>query len=525
MKTKILPALSRVGLTIALCFMLLKCAEPDLGNTEKIKEEQLLNDARSLLPKATLDSTRLSERLVASNTSKAAESSLRMAATAALVNFAPQAIVSAESTYPGYSVARIIDGSQNTTVGPSYSWANNHPGGGKLPESVFLKFSSLKTIERIDIYTSSGYALQNYTIQYRTTTTAPWINLVVVTGNTEVSRTHTFSSTTVREIQIICQLGPSNQTVYGRLNEVEIYGQSEPILPSISAQNGMLIFSSTDAVTQAMDYLDFKYEQYSDAFVGQYPTLTDDQLADVEESTGFNDEQPFIDFENQYGISSLRAVVTAEEDNWLASTAGDQTAGTDPDDTYVDEVELRALLNSNGQLRVGSTFYTFLSDGSYYTNTGSPLTVQELKNMSTSNVLPSNVSYVSPNAALPPCRSVAKNKGFQPAADGSWRLKWKVKASDGPFEGPGRAKAITRSYKKKNGHWKKRSSSIGAQVYGSIVGGDCTGGANIDSGWKSKKARKVKAKVSYSGGKVVSGGISSIHYQNRVGYVTKSLTF
>jgi len=67
----------------------------------------------------------------------------------------------------------------------------------------------------------------------------------------------------------------------------------------------MLVFSSTDAVTQAMDFLDYKYEQYSEAFVGQYPTLTDDQLADVEESTGFNDEQPFIDFETQFGITSV----------------------------------------------------------------------------------------------------------------------------------------------------------------------------------------------------------------------------
>lgn len=499
--------------------------EPDMASTDRIKEEQLLNDVRSLLPKRQLDSTRFSENLIANDAAKAREPAAVLASTATLVNFAPQAVVTAESTYPGYSVTRMIDGSRNTTVGPAYSWANNHPGGGKLPESVFLKFSSLKTIERIDIYTSSGYTLQNYTVQYRTTTTAPWINLFIVTGNTAISRTHTFSSVTVREIQIICQLGPSNQTIYGRLNEVEIYGPAEPTLPSISVQNGMLVFSSTSAVTQAMDYLDFKYEQYTDAFVGQYPTLTDDQLADVEESTGFNDEQPFIDFENQYGISSLRAIVTAAEDNWLATTAGDATAGTDPDDTYVDEVELRALLNSNGQLRVGSTYYTFLSDGAYYTNTGSPYTVQQLKTMSANNALPSNVSYVSPNVALPACRSVAKDKGFVPAADGSWRLKWKIKASDGPFAGPGRAKAITKSYKKKNGRWKKRSSAIGAQVYGSIVAGNCTGGTNIDSGWKSKKARKVKAKVSYAGGKVMSGGLSSVHYQAKVSYVTKALTF
>lgn len=525
MKPNLVPGIRRAGLFIALYSLLFGCMDLDVGDANKAKQEKLSLDALANLPKAVRDSTRLSESLVATSTSRASELSSVAALATTLVNFAPQATVTAESTYPNYSVARINDGDRTTTVGPAYSWANNFPAGGKLPESVFLKFSALKTIERIDIYTSSGYALQNYTIQYRTTPTGAWINLVIITGNTAVSRTHTFSSIAVREVQIICQLGPSNQTIYGRLNEVEIYGATEPTLPSISMQGGMLVFSSTDAVTQAMDYLDFKYEQYTDAFVEQYASLTSDQLADVEESTGFNDEQPFIEFEGQYGITSLRSVITAAEDNWLATTAGNDSAGTDPDDTYVDEVELRALLNSNAQLKVGSTYYTFMSDGSYYTSTGTPVTVQAAQAMKASNVLQPNVTYVNPNLVAPSCKAVAKNKGFIPSSDGSWRLKWKVKASDGPFEGPGRAKAITRSYKKKNGHWKKRSSPIGAQVYGTIVAWDCSGGTSIDSGWKSKRARKVKVKVSYSGGKVRSGDISSIHYQEKVGYVTKTLTF
>ena len=84
---------------------------------------------------------------------------------AGTVNYARQATVSAESTFPEYSVLSIKDGSRNTQVGPAFSWANNFPAGGKLPESVFFNFTSLKTIDRVDIYTSSGYELQNYTIQ------------------------------------------------------------------------------------------------------------------------------------------------------------------------------------------------------------------------------------------------------------------------------------------------------------------------------------------------------------------------
>jgi hypothetical protein len=516
------------------------CTDLELNEKAKLPNHDIDLSSRAVLSKKLRDSTNNAESLVA-NLIPESDNSVFNQLSSTSVNYAPQATVTAESTYPGYSVQKIKDGSRNTTVGPSYSWANNFPAGGKLPESVFLKFSSLKSVDRIDIYTSSGYALQNYTIQYRVTTTGSWINLVVVTGNTSVVRSHTFATVNLLEVQIICQLGPNNQTIYGRLNEVEIYGPAEPTLPYIQNQNGILTFSSATDVEKAIAYLEYKYDQYSEAFASQYSNLTADQFADIEETVGFNDDQPYINFENQYGIYSLRASLTAQEDYWLENTAGDETAGVDPDDLYMNDYEFRTLVNSDGYLKVGSLYYVFLSDGSYYTYDGGgggggctidcPIQLASIKNLKKDDPLPKGVKYyqseptISIYLAAPGCRSNVKKKGFQPNGDGTWRFKWKVKSSDGPFSGPGRVKAITKSYKKKNGRWKKRGATIGAQVLGNVVSQDCTGGGYVESAYAEKRRRKIKAKVSVQNLAVKNGELRGFHYHEKAGSYNSTLTW
>lgn len=513
------------------------CSEFEFGDKGQIPELEMELSGRALLPKEVRDSTINAEKLVANSPkSEQQVQNSQLNSMQSLVNYSLQATVTAESTYPGYSVQRIKDGSRNTTVGPSYSWANNHPAGGKLPESVFLKWSSLKTVEKIDIYTSSGYALRNYTIQYRTTTTGSWINLVVVTGNTSVYRSHTFSPVTLREIQIICQLGPANQSIYGRLNEVEVYGPSEPTLPYIQNENGILAFNSSSDIEQAITYLEYKYDQYSDAFAAQYPGLTADQFADIEEAVGFNDDQPYIDFENQYGIYSLRASLTAQEDYWLETTAGDETAGVDPDDLYMNDYELRTLVNADGYLKVGTLYYVFLSDGSYYTYDGGggggdcpdpqidcPVLFASLKNLKSSDPLPKGVKYYQSEPTVSIfvpdlCKINYKDKGFRP--NGSWRFKWKLKSSDGPFAGPGRVKAITKSYRKKFGRWQRRGATIGAKVYGNL----CSGGA-VEDYYREKRQRKIKSKVPLTNFAVPNGGLFGIHFHEKVGSFNSILSW
>ncbi|MFZ5970930.1 MAG: hypothetical protein ACOYXA_05015 [Bacteroidota bacterium] len=509
------------------------CTELDVANKTELPSQEFDLSSRAVLSKKLRDSTINAESRILHGLSLSESSQSDVTqASSSNVNYALQATVTAESTYPGYSVQKIKDGSRNTTVGPSYSWANNFPANGKLPESVFLKFSSLKTIDRIDIYTSSGYELQNYTIQYRTATTASWVTLLTVTGNRSVFRTHSFSTISVLEIQIICQLGPPNQTIYGRLNEVEIYGPAEPPLPYFTVENGRFVFNSAVDFEQAVEYLEFKYEQYSDAFASQYPGLTDEQLSQVEESTGFNDNIPYLNFENAYGIYSLRARLAYEEEQWLANTDGE--TGFDPSEGYTDDDDEMALMNYWGEVKIGSYIYMFNQDGSYYQyydDGGCSLcvaaTTSQLRNRKDQDKLPIGVTVVKPEPSaiiIGPgsCENVIKSTDFVYNSARTWRMKWKIKAVNGPFGGSAHLKAITRSYKKVNGKWKKRKAQIAAYAAGTIWDGSCTYSASIETPYKSKRARKVKTK-NYYHGKVKERQILGTHHHSSVGTVQKWL--
>lgn len=537
---------------LLLLFLFTGCTELDLDEQSKSAINNPDLALRSLLSKEVLDSTINAEGLFKNNGNKGVSNEVPLPAggnqnlisTASVtsVNYALQATVSAQSTYPGYSVLKIKDGSRNTTVGPSYSWANNYPDGTRLPQSVFLKFGSLKTINRIDVYTSLGYEIQNYTIQFRTTPTASWITLLSVVGNRSVYRSHTFTDVTVLEIQIICQLGPPNQTIYARLNEVEIYGNPEPTLPSISTENGILVFNTSDDIDQAISYLEYKYDQYSDAFASQYSGLNADQLADIEETTGFNDDKPYIDFENMYGINSLRALLASQEDNWLTTTAGDETAGTDPDDLYMADYEIRTLVNSDGYIKVGTMYYVFLSDNSYYSYDGGggggcvqcPIQLSDIKKLKPGEPLPEGVKYypakpITPYLILPDCKSIKNNSGFQYSgrSNGDWRFKWKVSVFDGPFGGCGRVKAVTKSYRKKYGIWWKRAAFMGSQVFGDIVHRDCSVGTSVDSGYiePNKRKRRVSAKRNACDLAVLKNQLHGIHNHEKINGYISTLTW
>jgi hypothetical protein len=113
-----------------LAFAFLFSCDRDVTQKGRLRQQDL-NDSRSTLTKEVLDSTQQAEQNVAklkSADGPAPELRLELAGYGS-INYAFHAYVTAESTYPGYSVDNINDGSRTTTVGPSYSWANNFPAG------------------------------------------------------------------------------------------------------------------------------------------------------------------------------------------------------------------------------------------------------------------------------------------------------------------------------------------------------------------------------------------------------------
>lgn len=140
-------------------------------------------------------------------------------------NLAMLASASASTTYCSgsgehcYSAARVNDGSPSTTLGGYNSWTN--AWGAALPQWVELSWSSPVTASRVELFTSSGYALRDYDVQYWTGSS--WVNLASVNGNTSLHRTHIFGPVTTTRLRVLGRSGPSHQPGYVRVNEIEVY--------------------------------------------------------------------------------------------------------------------------------------------------------------------------------------------------------------------------------------------------------------------------------------------------------------
>ncbi|MBZ0245580.1 MAG: hypothetical protein K8H85_06520, partial [Cyclobacteriaceae bacterium] len=106
--------------TILMILIVLGCTDLNLGIEDNLPPTSKLElseiRSRSALSKIEFDSTRAAEKLELNNSSPTYFAPQQSAQSGSL-NYAGEAIVSAESTFPGYSVYKINDGNINTTVG------------------------------------------------------------------------------------------------------------------------------------------------------------------------------------------------------------------------------------------------------------------------------------------------------------------------------------------------------------------------------------------------------------------------
>ncbi|WP_438019872.1 discoidin domain-containing protein [Sorangium sp. So ce315] len=161
------------------------------------------------------------------------------AAACGATNYAIGAAASAQTTFSGYSPARINDGSRSTALGGSSSWANDQQSSGAwLPQWVQLDLAQQRLIDRIDLYTTANYPLKEYDLQVWNGSS--WLTAASIRGNTSATRTHTFSPVAGSKVRVLAIRGPDHQTIYARVNELEVYGCDTPyqIAGSVTDLNG-----------------------------------------------------------------------------------------------------------------------------------------------------------------------------------------------------------------------------------------------------------------------------------------------
>lgn len=73
-----------------------------------------------------------------------------------------------------------------------------------------------------------------------------------------------------------------------------------------NSDNNILHFPSWDNYETLLAILEQEVEVHDDSFVNNYPNLNDDQLDDMEDLIGFNDQLPMEEFEQSHAFYSLR---------------------------------------------------------------------------------------------------------------------------------------------------------------------------------------------------------------------------
>ncbi len=132
-------------------------------------------------------------------------------------NLARNATATAQTTFPGYSPLRTNDGDRSTALGGGASWANDRGGAAVL--NLVLPVAS--QIDRVQLFTTSGYELRDYDIQLRIG--GGWATVQSIRGNTAVQRDHRFAARFADSVRVVGISGPTHQPGYSRVNELEIY--------------------------------------------------------------------------------------------------------------------------------------------------------------------------------------------------------------------------------------------------------------------------------------------------------------
>lgn len=326
-----------------------------------------------------------------------------------------------------------------------------------------------------------------------------------------------------------------------------------------TCKNNILIFPTLKSYEEAILILDKKIEENNNGFDQQTGNMTDVKADDYAELISFDENKPLIDFERELNLCSLREYLSGLDDNWL-SQQKDNTwdLNTSPDEYYIDDDTERTLLSFGSEFIVGDckNGYTLYKryDWGYVSfpitdigTTSEVLTI--LNDITNPTQQPINIDGATQDqvvAGLKPyrevkytitatnptnsqtgqCRGQVKNKG-QHVFNAQRRIVWKHKLKDARFPNtPGTTlmKTYTRSYRKKDGGWKKFRATIFTGYYGKTAKPiQCTDVGDEPLTGKEKRRKKLKERSYIIGNVSVKKNVFfSVHkqegnsYQNEV---------
>ncbi|RLK58954.1 hypothetical protein [Actinokineospora cianjurensis] len=139
-------------------------------------------------------------------------------------NFARTGYATASSTFTGYNAYRVNDGDTSAEVGCDHSWSSaKDRSPTTTPEWVQVRWSTLRSVSHIVVFTSDGYQLRDFDVQVLHGNEGWWDTVATYNYNTNTKVNVWFGARNTRGVRILAKVGPSHQPLYVRVNEIQAF--------------------------------------------------------------------------------------------------------------------------------------------------------------------------------------------------------------------------------------------------------------------------------------------------------------
>jgi hypothetical protein len=304
-------------------------------------------------------------------------------------------------------------------------------------------------------------------------------------------------------------------------------------LTSIKVVNGIYHFNDEQQFLDFLNNIELQDKEFQNQYYKLNSFLTEEQLNDKIEQTGWNEDLILDGLDLTNGVTSLRSKIKSNLDVWLKNGID---AGLDNPDVHVLTGRyVRSVVNENGQLVIADQIYIFSEDGTFLRINGLDYDLMEkinLKEIVQSNA-PSKVIDISNGTdiiwsisgnTIPDCKA-NKSSGWKYAESDSKRVYGRVSINNIPYSH--NIKAETQGYEKRKGNWRRYKTSVSAAIgtaYDEIRNEHCET-FPFYGGSKSKNSREVETKSSDKNPiRAGTGEVKSVHVANGVS-LSNTLTF
>lgn len=150
-------------------------------------------------------------------------------------------------------------------------------------------------------------------------------------------------------------INPQNDTNYQLHSDLK---------KGITIYNDMMVFESKESFDKKVDLLENESANYIEQYFLGKESLSEEALNSQMEKDNFNPFAVYEIFEAYYSFSTVRAMITEKENEWL-ETSEELNINNNPTFYPLSE-RCRNIANIDGEYMIGSTIYRVESDGLVY---------------------------------------------------------------------------------------------------------------------------------------------------------------